>query len=213
MIATQPGCDKLAFSFLGLMLIIAMPALALGANVRVSGEVKTSLNLSADGLHKMPSFHINNVALLEEKKAGTDQEKLIAVASYKGVLLRDILEQAGMKFVRKFEPGAFIRVRGADKKEVVLSFGEVFYSSIGRSILLAYERDGKPLNTLEMVISTDIRSGRRIMDVREILVERVPVQMKAYEDRKQGVVRPPQLHHNLRGQGHKQDGKDHFGRA
>jgi len=70
-----------------------------------------------------------------------------------------------MKFIRKYEPGVFMRVRGADNKEVVFSFGEIFYSSIGRSILFACEKNGKPLNTVEMVISTGGRSVRRISSI------------------------------------------------
>jgi DMSO/TMAO reductase YedYZ molybdopterin-dependent catalytic subunit len=180
--------------FLGAFILLSVPGFCLGAVISVSGEVRQPLKLSTEDLKKMPPFSIRNITLLEEKKKSTDPEKLLAVASYKGVLLRDLLEKAGMKNVRKFEPGVFIRVRGADNREAVFSFGEIFYSSIGRSVLLSYERDGKAIDShgaIELVISTDVRSGRRITDVREILVERADIRLEAYKDKEGKVVRPP----------------------
>lgn len=176
--------------------LIAMSGMASAASVAVRGAVNKELDLSADQLKKMAPFHIDKVTLLEEKKRDEDPEKLIAgLASYTGVLLRDVLEKAGMKYIRKFEPGVYVRVRGRDGKQVVFSFGEIFYSSIGRSILLAYERDGKAIGDksggVELIVSTDVRSGRRITDVRDIVVERVNVELKAYEDRAKNIVRPP----------------------
>jgi DMSO/TMAO reductase YedYZ molybdopterin-dependent catalytic subunit len=179
---------------LGTLVMLSVPGFCLGASISVSGEVKQSLKLSTEDLKKMPPFSIRNITLLEEKNKSTDPEKLMAVSSYKGVLLRDLLEKAGMKNVRKFEPGVFIRVRGAGNREVVFSFGEIFYSSIGRSVLLSYERDGKAIDShgaIELVISTDVRSGRRITDVREILVERADIRLEAYKDKEGKVVRPP----------------------
>ena len=179
--------------FLGAFIMLSASGVSFGAMISVSGEVKQSLKLSSEDLKKMPPFSINNITLLEEKKKSSDPEKLMMVASYKGVLLRDLLERAGMKNVRKFEPGVFIRVRGTDNREVVFSFGEIFYSGIGRSVLLGYERDGKAIDShgaLELVISTDVRSGRRITDVREILVERADIKLEAYLDKEKKVVRP-----------------------
>ena len=188
-----PRC-AVGIVFLAVLFILAAPATGRATSLLVSGEVGHSLKLSLDDLKEMPEFSIKNVTLLEEKIKPADPEKLIAVASYGGVLLRDILEKAGMKYVRKYEPGLFIRVRGADNKEVLFSFGEIFYSGIGRSVLLAYERDGKDIDSkggVELVVSTDVRTGRRIMDVREIIVERVDIELEVYRDRKKKVVRPP----------------------
>ncbi len=179
-----------------IVFLIATAVMASAASIAVRGAVNRELDLSVDQLRKMVPFHLDKVTLLQEKNRDEDPEKLIAgLASYTGVLLRDVLERAGMKYIRKFEPGVYVRVRGRDGKEVVFSFGEIFYSSIGRSILLAYERDGKTIGDkpggIELIVSTDVRSGRRIMDVRDIVVERVNVELKAYEDRAKNIVRPP----------------------
>lgn len=163
--------------------------------IQVKGAVKTPLALSLKDLKALPPFHINGLALLKERKELTDSEELICVADYRGVLLRDVLEKAGMKFKRKWEPGVLFRVRGARNEEVVFSFGEVFYSGIGRSILIAYEKNGKSIRPVqgcaELLVSTDIRSGRRIAGITEICAERVEIELKVYEEMKQGIVRPP----------------------
>ena len=186
-----------------LLVVMLLTILCLGGVVQgtppgslsVKGAVSKSLSLSFEEIRKMPSFSIKNVALLREKQTCEDKDALIDEADYTGVLLRDLLEKAGMKHVRKREPGVYIRVRNASGQEVVFSFGEIFYSSIGRSVLLAYEKDGKSLTRshgcADLVVATDIRAGRNITDVNEIIVERVDVKLKAYQDKARKVVRPP----------------------
>ena len=162
--------------------------------IQVTGEVNNSINLSLADFKKMDAFHVANVTLLKEKSQ-TGTEEQIGVHHYKGVLIRDILEKAGMKYVRKFEPGIYVKVIGSDGREVVFSFGEIFYSSIGRSILIAYEKDYKNISVGkglgELIVATDLRSGRQIKGVREIHVNRVEIPMKVYEDRKKKITRPP----------------------
>ncbi|MEA5113663.1 MAG: molybdopterin-dependent oxidoreductase [Geobacteraceae bacterium] len=169
-------------------------ACAASPTVSVSGDVSKHLKLNLEDLKKLEPFHVNKVVQVASKKAG-GQDRMIAMSDCRGVLLRDILEMAGMKHVRKYEPGVFIRVKGSGNSEVVFSFGEIFYSSIGRSVLIAYEKDGRPVaggeGLGELVVTTDVRTGRSLGGVREIVVERVDVPMNAYEDRSRKIVRPP----------------------
>jgi hypothetical protein len=96
-----------------------------------------------------------------------------------------------MEHKRKYEPAVFFRVRGEGGKEVVFSFGEIMYSSIGRSTLLAYRKDGKTTGSLQLVVSNDIRNGRMLSNVDEVSVERLDIEMKVYDENKKGIVRPP----------------------
>lgn len=177
------------------LLLHAAPGAALEKKITVSGAVKKSLDLTIKDLRAMPEFHINAVPVLKEKQNESDKEALIEVADYGGVLLRDILERAGMRYKRKWEPAVFIRVKGVDKKEVVFSFGEIFYSCIGRSTLIAYRKNGAVMDSSitgpELIVSNDTRNGRRISLVSEIVVERVDIDMKVYEERKKKIVQPP----------------------
>ena len=159
----------------------------------VKGAVKKSNTYSLSTLKEMPSMFLKDVYLIDEKKECDDEEKLGSLASYKGVLLRDILLDAGMEYKRKWEPGVFIRVKGKGG-EAVFSFGEIFYSSAGRSIIVAYEKDGKSMKFTsglgQLILHTDLRSGRCITDIQEIEIGRVSVKLKAYEDKKKGIQRP-----------------------
>lgn len=157
----------------------------------VHGAVEHPLDLSMEEIQGMPEFHINYVSSLKEKLSPSDKEELVEIANYGGVLLRDVLEKAGMEHKRKYEPGVYFRTKGSDGKEVIFSFGEIIYSSIGRSTLLAYRKNGKLTGDLELIISNDIRNSRRISGVSEIVVERVDIPMNVYKEKEDNVVQPP----------------------
>lgn len=183
--------------------LLYFSSVTLGAEKKIiiRGAVKTPLELTADDIRAMPKFHINAVYNLEEKQNLSDPDRLIDVVDYEGVLLRDLLEKAGMTYVRKWEPAVFIRVKGADNRESVFSFGEIFYSSIGRSTLITYGKNNRLLDLkkdrLGLIVANDIRNGRQIQSVTEIIVERVDIEMKVYEERKKHIVQPPTSHFTI----------------
>jgi hypothetical protein len=165
-------------------------------SLSIKGAVKDQQTFSLLDLKKMPSFFLKDHYLIKEKESCQESgEQLLSLASYRGVLLRDLLLETGMKYKRKWEPGVLVKVKDVNNKEVVFSFGEIFYSSIGRSILVAYEKNSKQIEFKsgagELVISTDLRAGRNLGEIKEIAVERVEVELKAYDDKKNKVVRPP----------------------
>lgn len=170
-------------------------------HISVGGAVKNPGTFSIARLQEMPSFLLKDLYLIKERENCSDADELLSVSSYRGVLLRDLLLEAGLKYSRKWEPGVFIRVRGIDGKEVVFSFGEIFYSSVGRSVLLAYEQDKNPLSFKHgggrLLVGTDVRSGRTIDEVSEVIVERVDVTMHAYDDKAKKVVRPTTNHFTI----------------
>jgi len=177
------------------LLFFAQQTYADTATLEVKGAVRKSLSFTVSDLKNMSQLYVHGVVRVEEKADWNDPEKESGTNRYEGVLLRDILDKAGMKFVRKWEPGVLIRVKGAENREAVFSFGEIFYSSTGRSILVALKKDNEAVNTEggigELVVATDVRAGRYINGVREILVERVDIPMIAYNDKKKNIIRPP----------------------
>ena len=165
-------------------------------SLSIKGAVKDQQTFSLSDLKKLPSFFLKDHYLVKEKASCQESgEELVSLASYRGVLLRDLLLETGMKYKRKWEPGVLVKVRDVNNKEVIFSFGEIFYSSIGRSILIAYEKNGKQIDFKsgagELVISTDLRAGRHLDEIKEIVVERVEVELKAYDDKKNKTMRPP----------------------
>ncbi len=181
-----------------LFIVFSYPALAVAAAyaqsqetiITVKGEVHNELLMSVADIEAMPQFLIPEVPVIPERVRDGKDEELVSQTTFRGVLLRDVLFKAGMKHELKWEPGTYIEVRNKKGKEVVFSFGEIFYSSIGRSILIAYERDTKPC-PLTLVVATDIHDGRMMRDISEITVSRVDVKLLAYDDKANEVVRPP----------------------
>jgi hypothetical protein len=159
-------------------------------SIKVGGEVLKELSLSTADIKAMPPFLIRDVPIIPERVHDRKDEERVTQTTFRGVLLRDVLYEAGMKFKRKWEPGVFIQVRNKDNREIVFSFGELFYSSIGRSILLAYEREDLPC-PLTLVVATDIHDGRMMTGLSEIKVARVQVELLAYDDQEKKRVRPP----------------------
>jgi DMSO/TMAO reductase YedYZ molybdopterin-dependent catalytic subunit len=158
--------------------------------IAVRGELEKELTLSLADIKAMPSFVVRDVPVIPERVRDRKDEERVAQTTFRGVLLRDILWKAGLKYTRKWEPGVFVQIRNKNDREVVFSFGEIFYSSIGRSVLIAYERDNRPCAPT-LVVATDIHDGRMMTDLAEIKVLRVEVELLAYEDKAKELIRPP----------------------
>jgi DMSO/TMAO reductase YedYZ molybdopterin-dependent catalytic subunit len=150
-------------------LILAAPALAqerassVSTRLRVSGEVHKPLELSVDGLREIA------------KRRG------VAVAGgYGGLRLIDLLEEAD---IRRDAPRALRRTYlvavATDGYQAVFSWGELFNTAVGLNVLVAIERDGKPLldgeGRFALVSLADQRPGpRHVKWLSRIDVRRVP---------------------------------------
>jgi DMSO/TMAO reductase YedYZ molybdopterin-dependent catalytic subunit len=169
---------------------LARKALSQETPIAVRGELQKELSLSLADIQAMPSSLIRDVPVIPERVRDRKDEEKVSQTTFRGVLLRDILWKAGLKNKRKWEPGVFIQLRNKNNREIVFSFGEIFYSSIGRSVLIAYEREELPCAPT-LVVATDIHDGRMMTDLTEIKVSRVDVELLAYDDQDKKKVRPP----------------------
>jgi hypothetical protein len=158
--------------------------------IAVRGDLQKEMSLSISDIKAMPPFVIRDVPVIPERVRDRKDQDKVNQTTFRGVLLRDLLWKAGLKYKRKWEPGVFIQVRNKSNQEVVFSFGEIFYSSIGRSVLIAYEREDVPCPPT-LVVATDIHDGRMMKDLTEIKVSRVDVELFAYDDKDKKKVRPP----------------------
>jgi DMSO/TMAO reductase YedYZ molybdopterin-dependent catalytic subunit len=170
--------------------ILASRAWSQETSISIKGEVLKEMALSIADIKAMPPFLIRDVPVIPERVRDRKDQEKVAQVTFRGVLLRDLLYKAGLKYKRKWEPGVFVQVRDKSNRELVFSFGEVFYSSIGRSILIAYEREEVPCPPT-ILVATDIHDGRMMTDISEIKVARVNVELFAYDDQEKKKVRPP----------------------
>ncbi len=94
--------------------------------------------------------------------------------TYKGATLKDVMMAAGYTGTRDPDVGIedMIRVIGSDGYGCVLSWAEAFDQDDSRNIILAYEKDGKPLDEgegpIRLVTANDSYIGRYIKDVVQV---------------------------------------------
>jgi len=135
-----------------------------GAAVAISGRVHHPQSLMLLDLQNLPPTHVQ-VSFVTGH--GTE------TGDYTGVLLWTVLVNA----VEIDEPGRNARLRhtflvtGRDGYGVVLSEGEIDPDFEGKSVILAYAKDGKPLDAgdgIRLIVPNDRHGGRAVRDVANI---------------------------------------------
>ena len=146
------------------VLLLAGTAAAQSPTVGLEGKVKTPRHFSLDDLKKLPAQHAD-VSFQTDRGPVT--------ASFTGVLLWSLIDAAGG--VDDPEKGAAvrhaIRVTAKDGYVMVTSTGEIAPEFGGKEALVAYERDGKPLEDFRIVMPGDKHGARNVRDVVTINIE------------------------------------------
>jgi len=132
--------------------------------LELQGKVKQPQHWTLDDLKKMQAQHVQISYQTERGQVG---------ASYTGVLLWSLLEQAGGidDTTRNAVVFHTIRITATDNYVIVLSTGEIAPDYGNIQALVAYERDGKPLDNFRVVMPGDKHGARDIHDVATIKVE------------------------------------------
>jgi DMSO/TMAO reductase YedYZ molybdopterin-dependent catalytic subunit len=152
--------------FAGALLIVpaAAQSPAQGPVLSLEGKVKQPQHWTLDDLKKMQAEHAD---------VSYQTERGPVTASYTGVLLWSLMDQAGGidDTTRNAVVRHMIRITATDKYVVVLSTGEISPDFGNVRALVAYERDGKPLDNFRVVMPGDKHGARDIHDVVTIAVE------------------------------------------
>ena len=129
--------------------------------LNVIGPVKTPLTLSVAELHALPAHTLKDVSLtcLTGSDKGT-------VKSYRGVLLRDVIDRADISALGKSDlKQLLIFAIASDNYRAVFTWNEVFNTNVGDGILVLYEKDRSPLTAEEghiaLISSCDLHTGPR----------------------------------------------------
>ncbi|MGV3655743.1 MAG: molybdopterin-dependent oxidoreductase [Noviherbaspirillum sp.] len=155
--------------------LAAGPVRAQGsATLSSGGRLVEAKTFSIDQLKQLPQTEIAESRSTERN--GERHERRIV---YRGVLARDVIQAAGFKENQRhdFRRTLFL-AKATDGYTGLSSWGELFNSEAGGSVLVIIEADGKPLPASEGPIALrsvrDIRPGpRHIRWLREIVVEQV----------------------------------------
>ena len=106
-------------------------------------------------------------------------ERKRAIKNIKGVLLKDVLEKAGLNEEKpKLFSEFYFTCIATDGYKVVYSWNELFNTDIGAQVLVITEEDGKKADAINDHIAIlsplDKATGRRyVQNLQEIKVERV----------------------------------------
>ena len=138
---TPADADKLAAWLLGISDEVVGKTSFLSDSIQVSGLVAQPLKLSLDALRKLPQREL--VVASTPASAGSAARP---AQRFKGVLLRDVLEQAGIVSQSHFDFKKMVVVLTAsDSYRIVFSWSELFKSPVGDGVLVFFEKNGQAL--------------------------------------------------------------------
>lgn len=127
--------------------------------VKVTGDVENPLILTTDSLKKM------NVAAIAHYKvicqSGAEVKEL---TTCRGVLLKDILDNAGIIRHHHKDRNFYIVARATDGYKATFSWGELFNNPTGEQVYIIFEEDGMPIREhgdMILISGHDITTGPR----------------------------------------------------
>ena len=136
------------------------PPAAKSLSVKLDGRIKTPVSLSLDQLKAMPSVTVT-VNYAEQGKS-----------NWTGVSLMALIDKAVP--LQPDGNGAYLQhlivARGTDNYAAGIAIGEIDAKFEGKQAIIAYEKDGKPLDSLRLIVPGDAHAGRGVRDLAEITV-------------------------------------------
>ena len=140
----------------------------------IEGKVKKAMAVALADLSSYKTYSIDSIVItnhLGEKKS--------TLKKVKAVLLKDILDKAGIDSeAPKVLSEYYLVCIASDNYKVVFSWNELFNNPAGQSVYIITEQDGKPASTLDnriaLISPKDQMTGRRyVKGLQKIVVERV----------------------------------------
>lgn len=144
-------------------------------SVRVTGAVTAPQTFDVAALQALVAHDTGPVDVICASGAIVGK-----VDSFRGVRLRDLIDAVGLQLDGHKDGRRMVIVaRGTDGYLATFSWNELYNTDIGPQVLVAWEKDGKPLEPREgqllLISGKDIRTGpRRVRNLGEIEIQRVP---------------------------------------
>ena len=130
-------------------------------SVRVTGAVKAPAEFDVAALQDLVARDTGPVDVVCASGATVG-----SVQNFRGVRLTDVLDHAGIDLkAHKDDRRMVIVARATDGYVVTFSWSELYNTPIGKDVLVAWEKDGKPLDAGEgqllLISGKDIKTGPR----------------------------------------------------
>ncbi len=140
---------------------------AADAGIAIDGQVQKPERLTLSNLQALPPTNVT-VSFI----TGHGQE----AGTYTGVLLWTLLTNAAIVDAdpKQHLRHAILVTSGADQYAVALSIGEIDPKFEGKSVIIAYAKDGKPLDPEDgprLIVPGDAHGGRAVREVAHIEVK------------------------------------------
>lgn len=127
--------------------------------VRLQGAVNMPVSYSMAQLAGLPS---TSVTLSIEGHGD-------ASGVWKGVPLLALIQKAGLSGQGSGLEHVII-ARGTDNYSVAIAMGEIDPRFEGKSVIVAYQKDGQPVSSLRLIVPGDSHAGRDVRDLAELTV-------------------------------------------
>ncbi len=130
-------------------------------SLRITGAVKAATELDVEAIRKLAVRDTGPVDVVCASGA-----TVAKVSNFRGVRLTDVLDHVGLDLDGHKDGRRMVVVaRATDGYVVTFSWNELYNTAIGKDVLVAWEKDGKPLDVGEgqllLISGQDIKTGPR----------------------------------------------------
>ncbi len=152
----------------------AQREVAVTDELRITGSVRHALTFSTWALSQFPQVPLGDISIKNHK----GEEKYVA-HNVKGVLLRTLVDSAGIDVAKPKELSEFVLVLTAsDGYRNVYSWNEIFNTAVGDRLYILTEKDGKTImdmdERIQVLSLADTNMGmRRLRGVATIDVRKI----------------------------------------
>jgi len=127
----------------------------------IRGKIQSEKKFSLSQLDSFPKITLQDLVLYNQKGEVKD-----SIKSLKGILLKTLLAKTELVYEKPKELNEFCFVlTSSDSYKVVLSWNEIYNTTIGDQFFIITEMEGKPIREMEERIlflsAGDLKTGRR----------------------------------------------------
>lgn len=163
--------------FLAATALLLTVALAHGQNptsLTISGAVNQTLVLTVADLAALPAKTGSSVPIVSS--SGQTRK---TIGSFRAVLLRDLLDRAGIRMENQKEKGRYyIVARATDGYTALFAHNELYNNPTGQQTYVLYEEDAKPIGKdgpFVLLVTNDLVTGaRHVKWLSSLSVQKIP---------------------------------------